>query len=87
MQKIASLIFCVASLAAVAGISWLAYPYAARSSQAVQQSATPQGAEMFEDVDLGDFGMTPVLDMMQHYIDNPPLETDSGDKKIRFQGC
>ena len=87
MQKILSLLFCVASLAAVAGVTWLAYPYAARSSQDVADSVTPQGAEMFEDVDLGDFGLISVLDMMQHYIDSPPLEADGGETQVRFQGC
>jgi len=87
MQKISSLVFCVASLALVAGLSWLVFPYAARSSQDVQNAVIAQGAEMFDDVDIEDFGTVPVLDMMQHYIDNPPLETDRGEKQIRFQGC
>ena len=87
MQKMLNLLFCVASLAAVTAVTWLAYPYAARSSQQVSDSVTPQGAEMFEDVDLGDFGLVPVLDMMQHYIDSPPLEADSGESEVRFQGC
>lgn len=87
MQKISNLIFCVASLALVAAVAWLVFPYAARSSQEVQYAATPLGAEMFDDVDLNDFGMVPVLDMMQHYIDNPPPPTDPSEKKVRFQGC
>jgi hypothetical protein len=45
------------------------------------------GAEMFDDVDLGDFGMVPVLDMMQHYIDSPPVDTGEAEQKVRFQGC
>jgi len=85
MQKITSLLFCVLSLAVVAGVSWLAFPYAARSSQEVQDSQTPLGAEMFDDVEVGEFGTIPVLDMMQHYMDDPPV--DSGEKKVRFQGC
>lgn len=87
MQKLVSIIFCVASLAVVAGVSWLVFPYAARSAQDVQHSSTAQGAEMFEDVELADFGAIPVLDMMMHYIDNPPLEPGNGEKKVRFQGC
>jgi len=85
MQKLSGLIFCIVSLTIVAGASWMAFPYAARSSQEVLDSSTPLGAEMFEDVELEDFGTIPVLDMMQHYIDNPPI--DSGEKKVRFQGC
>lgn len=87
MQKSLSLVFCLASLAVVIGVAWLLFPYAARSSQDVQYSNTPQGAEMFEDVDMQDFGTIPVLDMMQHYIDSPPLEVEGGEKKVRFQGC
>lgn len=87
MQKLSGLLFCVASLAIVIGVSWLVFPYAALSTEAVNDAATPQGAEMFDDVDLGDFGSVPVLDMMQHYIDDPPLVTDTGTKKVRFQGC
>jgi len=85
MQKLSSIIFCICSLALVSGLAWLAFPYAARSSQEVEYSSTPQGAEMFDDVELGDFGTIPVLDMMQHYMDDPPVDT--GEKKVRFQGC
>lgn len=87
MQKISGLVFCVASLVIVAGFAWWVFPYAARSPQQVMQASTMQGAEMFDDVDLGEFGVVPVLDMMQHYIENPPLETESSENKIRFQGC
>ena len=87
MQKTSSLIFCALSLAVVIGAMWLLFPYTARSSQQVQHSNTPLGAEMFEDVDLGDFGTVPVLDMMQHYIDSPPIDTGEPETKVRFQGC
>lgn len=87
MQKIMSLCFCVASLAAVAGVGWLVYPHAARSAQEVSYASTPLGAEMFDDVELGEFGSVSVLDMMLHYVENPPLETDRGKTKVRFQGC
>lgn len=87
MQRASSLIFCVLCLALSIGFMWLLFPYTARSAQEVQQSDTPLGAEMFDDVDLGDFGMVPVLDMMQHYIDSPPVDTGEPEKKVRFQGC
>jgi len=85
MHKLSGLVFCVASLAIFAVVSWLIYPYAAQSSDEFQYTSTAQGSEMFEDVDLGDFGVVPVFEMMQHYIESPPI--DSGDKKVRFQGC
>ena len=87
MQKALSMMFCLASLAAVVGVSWLLFPHAARSVQDIEYSSTPQGAEMFDDVDMQDFGAIPVLDMMQHYIDSPPIKTEGGDTKVRFQGC
>lgn len=87
MQKLTNLIFCAASLALTIGAMWALFPYTARSSQEVQESSTPMGAEMFDDVDLGEFGQIPVLDMMQHYIDNPPEDTGEPEKKVRFQGC
>lgn len=87
MHKLTSLIFCVASLALVTAAMWLLFPYTARSAQEVQESSTPMGAELFDDVELGEFGQVPVLDMMQHYIDSPPLTTGEPDKKVRFQGC
>ena len=87
MPRLISLLFCVACLSMVVIVAKLAYPLAARSAQEVEYSVTPMGAEMFDDVDLGDFGMVPVLDMMQHYIDNPPAASATGDSQIRFQGC
>lgn len=87
MQKATNLLFCAVSLAAVIGLMWLIFPFTARSSQEVTASKTPLGAEMFDDIDLGDFGMVPVLDMMQHFIDNPPVDTGEPTKKVRFQGC
>lgn len=87
MQRLSSLLFCIASLALFVAVAWLSYPLAARSVQQLQYSSTPLGAEMFDDVEMGDFGMVPVLDMMQHYIDNPPATAAGGAKSIRFQGC
>lgn len=85
MQKLSGLMFCIASLAMVAGLAWLLFPYAALSKEEVRLAITPQDSEMFEDVDMGDFGSVPVFEMMQHYIDSPPAEADG--KKVRFQGC
>lgn len=87
MQKFSSLLFCIASLALVTGAMWLLFPYTARSAQEVEESNTPVGAEMFDDVELGEFGQIPVLDMMQHFIDSPPIDTGEAKQKVRFQGC
>ena len=87
MQRVSNLVFCTVSLALIVGLMWILFPYTARSAQEVAESNTPMGAEMFDDIDLGDFGMVPVLDMMQHYIDSPPLDTGEPETKVRFQGC
>lgn len=87
MQKASNLLFCTVSLALIFGLMWLLFPFTARSAHDVAEAKKPIGAEMFDDVDLGEFGMVPVLDMMQHYIDNPPIDTGEPEKKVRFQGC
>ncbi len=87
-MKFSSLLFCAAALAGSMLVAYVAFPYAAMTPEQATFVRTPQSAELFDDVDLGEFGEIPVLDMVQHYIDSPPIETgsDSG-KKVRFQGC
>lgn len=87
MQKMASLIFCAVSFALVIGLMWILFPHMARSTQEVQASNTAMGAELFDDVDLADFGQVPVLDMMQFYIESPPVDSGKASTKVRFQGC
>ena len=40
-------------------------------------------------VDLGDFGIVSVLDLVGYYMENPPTPEAPGTKKkkVRFQGC
>ena len=84
-----ALIFCVVSFGLFVLVSAIAFPLAAKSSSEIEAAATPLAAEDFEDVDLGDFGVVSVLDLVQYYIDNPPPEPEPGaaPKKVRFQGC
>jgi len=63
--------------------------FAAKPQGDIEFANKPQSAELFEDIDLGEFGNVPVLDLVQYYIENPPInEVESGtEKKTRFQGC
>jgi len=87
MNKVSGWLFCTVSLGIVIGAMWFLYPYAARSAADVETASTPMGAEMFDDVDMGDFGMIPVLDMMQHYIDNPPIDTGEPEQRFAFKAA
>lgn len=82
-----SLVFCVAAIGISLMISFFAYPYAAISSKQLETSRIPMSAEQFIDQDLGDFGMVSVLDMVTHYVDNPPATPVGAAPKVRFQGC
>ncbi len=86
----ASLFFCAGSLGICLLIAALAFPLAAKSKTELAASRSVTSAEQFEDVDLGDFGMVSVLDLVTHYMENPPEVPAAGaapEKKVRFQGC
>lgn len=85
-----SLVFCAGSLGICLLIAALAFPFAAKSKSDLAASRAVTSAEQFEDVDLGDFGMVSVLDLVTHYMENPPELPAAGaapEKKVRFQGC
>lgn len=85
----ASLIFCVLSLLVCLGLAAVGFPLAAMSPEAMAEYRTPAEAEMLPDLDLGDFGTVPVIDLMTYYIENPPAPPEGGaaTREIRFQGC
>ncbi len=82
-----SAIFCVLSLVVSVGIAALAYPAAAVSPEQAALLKTPVSAEEMGDVDLGDFGMVSVLELVEYYVENPPAPVTGGGHKKRFQGC
>ncbi len=88
-MKLSHGLFCIASLVCMYLVALLMFPMAAKSKSDVEFAATPQSAELFEDMDLGEFGQVPVLDLVQYYIENPPVTEAAGgtEKKTRFQGC
>jgi len=88
-MKLSHGLFCIASLIGLYFIASVLFPLAAKPESDIKFASTPQSAELFDDVDLGDFGLVPVLDLVQYYIENPPVnDAASGtEKKTRFQGC
>lgn len=85
----ASLVFCAASLGVCLLIAAVAFPYAAKSRAELDAATVATSAEQFGDLDLGAFGTVSVLDLVTHYMENPPAAPLAGApaEKIRFQGC
>lgn len=87
-----TLLFCTGSLALSLGLAAVLYPYASVSEDTLARARAPQPAEEMQDIDLGkDFGVTPVLELMGYYIDNPPPERSQGveqaPRRQQFGGC
>ncbi len=82
-----STIFCILSLIASVGLAALVYPAAAVSPEQAALLKTPVSAEEMGDLDLGDFGMVSVLELVEYYVENPPAPLAGGVRKKRFQGC
>jgi len=86
----ASLIFCTGSLGVCALIAVVAFPYAAKSRAEIEAARAVTSAEQLGEVDLGAFGTVSVLDLVTHYMENPPELPAAGAApaaKVRFQGC
>ena len=87
-----ALIFCTASLSLSLGLAAVLYPFASLSEEALTTSQAPQNMEAFETVvDLGeDLGPLTVLELMAHYLDNPPQPADRSapaEPVRKFGGC
>lgn len=87
-----SLVFCVASLGLCLGLAFLLYPLASLPDRTLAASQAPRDMEEFEIVvDLGeDFGPLTVLELMAHYLDNPPQPADPAAPAApvrKFGGC
>ena len=84
-----SLVFCTGSLVVCLVIAAIAYPFAALTPDELAASSRIVPAEEMADVDLGDFGVTSVIDLVGNYIENPPVkETGAAPAaRVRFQGC
>jgi hypothetical protein len=84
-----SLLFCGVSLAVTVLIAVLFFPMATLTWDELEASRQAAPAEEMESLELGDFGSVSVLELVDYYMENPPVET-SGDapaRTVRFQGC
>ena len=84
-----SLLFCAASLALSILIAVIFYPMATLSRDELETSRQATPAEEMTDLNLGDFGNVSVLELVDYYIENPPVVTSgvAPARKVRFQGC
>ena len=84
-----SLIFCVVSLAGSLLVALLLFPFATISEEKLRASQTVTAAYEMEAVDLGEFGRVDVQELVDYYIDNPPVKTttEAPVRAVRFQGC
>lgn len=86
----ASLIFCVLSVVISVGLAWLVYPLAAISPETIAASKQATDAENIPELDLGDFGVVSVEELLGYYIENPPAPKEAGsapERAVRFSGC
>ena len=85
-----SLIFCSLSLIITLGLAALAYPYAALSVEKIMMTNESIDAEEIPDIDLGDFGIVSVSELLDYFIENPPVTSEAAEesvRKVRIQGC
>lgn len=87
MNHVVSILFCSITLVLTLALCWAVFPVAALSRAELEATKTPTEAELVDDVEIEGFGSIPVFDMVLHYIDNPPLESDDDEPQVRFQGC
>ena len=85
-----SLVFCTLSLIITIGLAALGYPYAALPIEMVTISNQSVEAEEIPDIYLGDFGTVSVSEMLDYFIENPPVTSETAGesiRRIRIQGC
>ncbi|MCW8835693.1 MAG: hypothetical protein OQJ99_04910 [Rhodospirillales bacterium] len=85
-----SLIFCILSLVISIGLALIAYPFAAIPADKLAAWKTPAESYDLPDMDLGDFGIVSVDDLISYYIENPPAPPSADAapaRAVRFQGC
>ena len=84
-----SLIFCGGSIALSLLVAAIAYPYLTLSNAQVNMAKSVVDAEQLEAMDLGDFGIVAVSELVDYYIENPPEPVAAGTvkKRVRFEGC
>ena len=84
----ASLIFCAASVAGSLLVAMALFPLASLPEQRLDAWHQAMPAYEMGDVDLGEFGVVSVQELVDYYVDNPPAPvTGAAPSKPRFQGC
>lgn len=70
-------IFWVATLAVVAGLFAVLFPYAAVPAETLARTHTAQPMETMADINLpSPFGTVSVADLVGYYIEHPPAAKD-----------
>ena len=84
-----SLLFCSVSLAVSILVAVLFFPVATLTWGELEASRQATPAEEMTDLELGDFGNVSVQELVDYYIENPPVATigDAPSRTVRFQGC
>ncbi|MEO1822632.1 MAG: hypothetical protein ABGX85_01265 [Candidatus Lambdaproteobacteria bacterium] len=84
-----SYIFCVGSVLVCLGIAVIAFPAASVSRVTLEATQTPKDAEEMQDMDLGEFGVVSVLELLDYFLENPPKKTtvETKSTETHFQGC
>jgi len=82
-------VFCIGSLLLSLLVAILAYPLAAIPEARLEAARQVVAAEEMGEMELGDFGAVPVLELVDYYMENPPATVAAGvpARKVRFQGC
>jgi hypothetical protein len=72
------------------GLAALGYPYAVLSVEKIRMSSESVDADAIPDIDLGDFGIVSVTEMLNYFIENPPVTPEAAGenvRRVRIQGC
>ena len=86
----ASLIFCTLSL--IISISLMSYFYSKAIIPVEKMTGwtKPVQAVDIPDITIGEFGKVSIEELIDYYIENPPLHQTNGalpTRDIRFRGC
>ena len=86
----ASLIFCTLSLIISIGLISYFYPKAIIPIEQMTGWTKPVQAEDIPDINIRDFGKVSIGELIDYYIENPPILTNNGElpaREVRFKGC
>lgn len=85
-----SYVFCAVSLLLSLLLAAALFPFTTLTDQQLQASATVTDADQMGELDLGDFGQVSVQEIVDYYVENPPVQAEGEAppaRQVRFQGC